>query len=66
MKDETPNEHKMLGITKVAKMFGVSKVSIRRWMREGNFPRPRKLQGCHRWFVSELIEWQNELPVVVS
>lgn len=44
----------------LAKRFGVSRVTIWRWSRNGNFPKPIKLSaGSTRWRLSEVEIWES-------
>ena len=50
-----------LSAEEVAARFGVSKDSIWRWRREGDFPRPVKLGGrTTRWRLSDIEEWESQ------
>ena len=62
-REKTIDSYRMIGVAAVAEMFGVAAVTVRRWVREGGFPKPRILNGCHRWMRSELIEYMQALPV---
>lgn len=51
-----------LSVDQVANRFGVSKDSIWRWKRNGNFPAPVKLGGTTtRWRLSDIEEWEGQL-----
>ena len=51
-----------LSVDQVAHRFGVSKDSIWRWKRKGDFPRPVKLGGnTTRWRLSDIEEWEAQL-----
>lgn len=42
----------------VANRFGVSRASIWRWAKIGDFPKPVKLSpGCSRWKVEDVQKW---------
>ena len=47
-------------VTQVANQFGVSRATIWRWVRSGNFPKPIKLSpGCSRWTVDATKRWAD-------
>lgn len=51
-----------LSVDQVAKRFGVSKDSIWRWKRRGDFPAPVKLGGATtRWRLADIEEWEGQL-----
>lgn len=51
-----------LSVDQVAKRFDVSKDSIWRWKRNGDFPKPVKLGGSTtRWRLSDIESWEAEL-----
>ena len=50
-----------LNVDQVAKRFGVSKDTIWRWKREGNFPKGVKIGGSTRWRLSDLLEHEGQL-----
>lgn len=42
----------------VADKFSVSRATVWRWTRSGNFPDPIKLsEGCTRWRSTDLDQW---------
>ncbi len=50
-----------LSVDQVAARFNVSKDSIWRWCRDGEFPAPRKLGGrTTRWRLSDIVEWEGQ------
>ncbi len=53
--------------TEVAVRYGVSRPTIWRWTKNGNFPKPVKLgAGSTRWRASDLEAWENQFrPEVV-
>ncbi|SLN53625.1 Prophage CP4-57 regulatory protein (AlpA) [Roseovarius gaetbuli] len=58
----TPSNTLYLSVDQVAKRFSVSKDSIWRWKRNGDFPTPVKLGGTTtRWRLSDIEEWENQL-----
>lgn len=50
-----------LSVDQLAQRFGVSKDSIWRWKRKGDFPAPVKLGGTTRWRLSDIEEWESQL-----
>ena len=50
-----------LSVDQVAQRFNVSKDSIWRWKRNGEFPRPFKLGGSTRWRLSDIEDWESRL-----
>jgi prophage regulatory protein len=50
-----------LSVDQVAQRFGVSKDSIWRWKRNGEFPKPYKLGGSTRWRLSDIEDWESRL-----
>lgn len=51
-----------LSVEQVALRFGVSKDSIWRWKRKGDFPAPVKLGGTTtRWRLADIQEWESRL-----
>lgn len=53
-------ENLYLSVNQVATRFGVSKDSIWRWRRDGDFPAPVKLGGhTTRWRMSDIEEWES-------
>ncbi|MEX1235309.1 MAG: helix-turn-helix domain-containing protein [Roseovarius sp.] len=51
-----------LSVDQVAARFAVSKDSIWRWKREGDFPAAVKLGGTTtRWRLSDIEEWEAQL-----
>jgi predicted DNA-binding transcriptional regulator AlpA len=46
----------------VGNYFSVSEGTIRRWVREGNFPRGKKLSsGSRRWLRSDIEKFDREV-----
>lgn len=44
--------------TTVANQFGVSRATIWRWVKSGDFPKPVKLSpGCTRWKIEDVQKW---------
>lgn len=44
----------------VAARYQVSRPTIWRWLKEGQFPKPVKLAGSTRWRLSDLEKWEQE------
>ncbi|GGG65650.1 hypothetical protein GCM10011415_10540 [Salipiger pallidus] len=60
MHDPTMNLY--LSVEQVASRFGVSKDSIWRWKREGEFPAPVKLGGnTTRWRLADIEDYEGRL-----
>lgn len=58
----TPSNTLYLSVDQVARRFGVSKDTIWRWKRNGDFPAPVKLGGTTtRWRLAEIEEWEGQL-----
>lgn len=52
-----------LSVEEVSIRFGVSKDTIWRWRRGGEFPPPVKLGGrTSRWRLSDIEAWEAECP----
>ncbi|WP_417516524.1 helix-turn-helix transcriptional regulator [Marinobacter sp.] len=50
--------------TEVGNYYSVSSGTIRRWVREGNFPRGKKLSsGSRRWLRSDIEKFDQEVLV---
>jgi prophage regulatory protein len=57
------HENHYLSVDQVAARFDVSKDTIWRWKREGDFPPPVKLGGnTSRWRLSHIEEWEGQRP----
>jgi prophage regulatory protein len=51
-----------LSVDQVALRYNVSKDSIWRWKRKGDFPAPAKLGGTTtRWRLADIEQWEGEL-----
>ena len=51
-----------LTVDQVAERLGVSRDTIYRWKRQGDFPLARKLsQGTTRWRLSDIVAWESTL-----
>mgnify|MGYP005995097033 CR=1 FL=1 len=52
-----------VSVEQVAVRFGVSKDTIWRWRREGDFPAPVRLGGrTSRWRLSDIETWEAQCP----
>ncbi len=58
----------LLGITRMVSArqiqdaLGVGKTTLYRWIRQGEFPPPRRIGGTSRWPLDELNQWLRERP----
>ncbi|TDT41498.1 AlpA family transcriptional regulator [Halospina denitrificans] len=41
-----------------ATRYGVSRQTVWRWVRQGKFPSPIRINGCTRWKLSDLEAWE--------
>lgn len=58
----SPSENLYLSADQVAARFGVSKDTIWRWKRGGDFPAAVKLGGTTtRWRLGDIEEWEGQL-----
>lgn len=57
MKD--PNGQRLLNATDVERMTGYSRITIKRWMNDGKFPRSVQAHpnGHHRWREQDVQDW---------
>jgi len=51
---------KYLGDTTLAARYSVSRSTIWRWVREGQFIQPIKLGGSTRWPEAAVLAWESE------
>lgn len=61
------NPNKMLRIAEIADWLNISKSTIYKWVKDGNFPQPIILgdgdrSAASRWVEQEVIDWLNERP----
>jgi excisionase family DNA binding protein len=49
-----PMPSKFINKSQVAQLFGVSKSTIERWLRDGKLPQPKRRFGWARWDYEEL------------
>ena len=59
--DCLPEDERRLGIRKVADYFDVSPSTIRRRVKEGEFPQPDEFGGQHRWMLKQILEYNRSL-----
>jgi excisionase family DNA binding protein len=45
---------KFINKRQVAQLFGVSKSTIERWLKDGKLPKPKRRFGWARWHYEEL------------
>lgn len=45
---------RLLRDTEVASMLGIGRSTFLRWVASGDVPQPIKMQGCTRWWQSEI------------
>ena len=63
----TSPSNRLLRVSEVAKLLGVSTSTLYKWVKQGQFPRPimlgpmkPKQRQTKRWVLSEVEEWVNE------
>jgi prophage regulatory protein len=61
--EETRQSERLLAKPEVLRLTGVSYPTIWSWMREGKFPRSRKMGTHVRWLESEVQGWIAGLPI---
>lgn len=44
----------------LAQRYDVSRATIWRWVREGNLPKPVKINGSTRWSSDDLEKWEEQ------
>lgn len=54
------NNHKFLNVHTVSERYQVTVPTIWRWTRNGNLPKPVRVNGSTRWRLAELSEWETE------
>ena len=47
-------QRKLINKRQVQQLFGVSKSTVDRWLRDGKLPKPRRRFGLARWNYEEL------------
>lgn len=60
-KESRPDELRMLRIDRVLELIPVSRVTLYRMIKAGQFPRPVKLGGSSAWSNQEIRKWRNNL-----
>ena len=56
--NEDAHNHVYMTIDDVVGYLRVkSRSTIYRWMKTGDFPKPKNLEGLRRWDMSEIAEW---------
>jgi predicted DNA-binding transcriptional regulator AlpA len=52
----------------VARRFGISSMSLWRWMRDSRlgFPDPTHIRKRNYWRLSEIVEWERQAAAKVS
>ena len=67
MNQSTPKEINeaiaRLAVKRVAARYDVHKQTIWRWVQEGKFPKPVKVNGSTRWKLSDIESWEAEQGV---
>jgi len=59
-KINTDSSQVFLAVGTVAKRYAVSENTVWRWLREGNFPKPKRLgQRSTRWRLADLESWEE-------
>jgi prophage regulatory protein len=48
-----------LNVNAVAERYSVSVATVWRWVARETMPPPRKIDGCTRWLVVELLKWES-------
>lgn len=64
--EETMIDKKAYRLTELMNMFGVSKPSIYRWIKNDGFPRPVKIGQISLWSTNDVDRWwHNRQPAGV-
>lgn len=53
-----PREY--LAVRGVASRYSVSVPTVWRWAKDGQLPKPIKLNGSTRWKLADLMEWEQQ------
>jgi predicted DNA-binding transcriptional regulator AlpA len=53
---EDPGIPRFVDYEHVARMLAVDRATIRRWVAQGNFPRPLNIGGIQRWRLDHLLD----------
>jgi len=48
-----------LAAKKVAERYGVTRQTIRNWVKAGSFPKPIRMNGAVRWDILDLEKWEK-------
>lgn len=60
-----PGDDELLELKHVCAMVKAGETTVRKWMRAGTFPRPKKApSGAMRWTRGQIRRWTAELPDV--
>lgn len=52
---------RLIRINRMIDLLSVSRTTLWRWVNEGNFPQPHKVNGrTHGWTTSQYEEWLNK------
>ncbi len=47
--------------TRLSERYGVARQTVWAWVKQGRFPKPRKLSpGCTRWYLPEIEAWEDQ------
>lgn len=58
-------KHRLLRAQEVCERIGVSRTTLWRKVRDGNFPQPVRLgENSVGWFSHEIADWEQSLPRV--
>lgn len=44
----------------LSQRYEVARATVWRWVREGRFPSPVKINGCTRWKLSDIEAWETK------
>lgn len=62
MEDKKVHQGLYVSDRKIALRYGVTRGTIWRWVRQGNFPKPIRLsRGCVRWSISRIEDYEASL-----
>lgn len=50
-----------LTLSEICKKYHISKTAIRNYVRDGKFPKPKRIGGCVRWSEEQLAEFEQSL-----
>ena len=60
MKNDSPPNKLLMGLTSVAEMLDISKETIRFWVRGGAFPRPTRIGKRIYWRRETIESWVED------